>query len=298
MAVATVPGMRRLFPSARTRVPRPTATRTSTSTLVEMDHLEHGRECYGRRAWGDAYHALLLRRSGNPARRRRSRPPGDCRVSDRSRPRVSATSSNASIVSMSSPATGRAPRAVRSGLRSPSCFAERSVGRTPGRREASGSSRTTTASSAATWPLLSPSSNCARDTPMPRMRPQARPSRSESRFGDADLTAAARHAQGRALIQQGDVVAGLKRLDETMLAVVAGELFPIMTGVDVLQRDRHLPAGLCPGPRSRMDVRVFERVRATAGDGRVHRHLPGASCRDHAIAGGVAGRADRSLPCV
>jgi DNA-binding CsgD family transcriptional regulator/tetratricopeptide (TPR) repeat protein len=49
-------------------------------------------------------------------------------------------------------------------------------------------------------------------------------------FRDADLMAAARHAQGRALIQQGDVVAGLKCLDETMLAVVAGELGPIMTG--------------------------------------------------------------------
>ena len=48
---------------------------------------------------------------------------------------------------------------------------------------------------------------------------------------DADLTAAARHAQGRALIQQGDVVAGLKCLDETMLAVVEGELLPIMTGL-------------------------------------------------------------------
>jgi ATP/maltotriose-dependent transcriptional regulator MalT len=50
-------------------------------------------------------------------------------------------------------------------------------------------------------------------------------------FGDADLAAAARHAQGRALIQQGDVVAGLKCLDEAMLAVVAGELLPIMTGL-------------------------------------------------------------------
>lgn len=48
-------------------------------------------------------------------------------------------------------------------------------------------------------------------------------------FADPDLTAAARHAQGRALIQQGAVVAGLKRLDETMLAVVAGELSPVMT---------------------------------------------------------------------
>jgi DNA-binding CsgD family transcriptional regulator len=50
-------------------------------------------------------------------------------------------------------------------------------------------------------------------------------------FDDADLTAAARHAQGRALIDRGDVVAGLKRLDETMLAVVADELSPIMTGM-------------------------------------------------------------------
>jgi DNA-binding NarL/FixJ family response regulator len=46
---------------------------------------------------------------------------------------------------------------------------------------------------------------------------------------DADLTAAGLHAQGRALIQQGDVVAGLKRLDETMLAVVEGGLSPVMT---------------------------------------------------------------------
>lgn len=49
-------------------------------------------------------------------------------------------------------------------------------------------------------------------------------------FKDADLTAAARHAEGRALIQQGDIAAGLKRLDETMLAAVAGELSPTMTG--------------------------------------------------------------------
>ena len=66
---------------------------------------------------------------------------------------------------------------------------------------------------------------------MRRTRPQARPSTIGESFRDADLTAAARHAQGRALIQQGDVAAGLKRLDETMLAVVAGELSPIMTGV-------------------------------------------------------------------
>ncbi len=50
-------------------------------------------------------------------------------------------------------------------------------------------------------------------------------------FRDADLTAVARHIQGRALIQQGDVAAGLTYLDDAMLAVVAGELTPIMTGL-------------------------------------------------------------------
>src|SRR5581483_7315931 len=51
------------------------------------------------------------------------------------------------------------------------------------------------------------------------------------RFRDRDLTAAARHVQGRALIQQGQVPAGLRLLDEAMLAVVGGELSPIMTGL-------------------------------------------------------------------
>lgn len=48
---------------------------------------------------------------------------------------------------------------------------------------------------------------------------------------DPDLAAAARHVQGRALIQQGRVAAGLQCLDESMLAVVAGEVAPIMTGL-------------------------------------------------------------------
>ncbi len=48
---------------------------------------------------------------------------------------------------------------------------------------------------------------------------------------DADLTAAARHLQGRALIHRGLVRPGLTCLDETMLAVVSGELSAIMTGL-------------------------------------------------------------------
>jgi DNA-binding CsgD family transcriptional regulator len=50
-------------------------------------------------------------------------------------------------------------------------------------------------------------------------------------FGDVDLTAAARHVQGRALIHQGEILLGLGRLDEAMLSVVAGELSPLITGM-------------------------------------------------------------------
>ena len=52
-----------------------------------------------------------------------------------------------------------------------------------------------------------------------------------SRFGEADLVAIARHLQGRALIQQGQVENGLALLDEAMLAVTAGELSPLVTGL-------------------------------------------------------------------
>ena len=52
-----------------------------------------------------------------------------------------------------------------------------------------------------------------------------------NRFGDADLVACARHLQGRALIQQRQVQAGLALLDEVMVAVIGGELSPIVTGL-------------------------------------------------------------------
>jgi DNA-binding CsgD family transcriptional regulator len=51
------------------------------------------------------------------------------------------------------------------------------------------------------------------------------------RFGDADLVAAARHFQGLIRIKQGRVAEGLGLLDEAMVAVTAGEVSPVMTGV-------------------------------------------------------------------
>jgi hypothetical protein len=51
------------------------------------------------------------------------------------------------------------------------------------------------------------------------------------RFDEPDLIACARHLQGRALMQQGHVERGLALLDEAMVAVIAGELSPLMTGL-------------------------------------------------------------------
>jgi DNA-binding CsgD family transcriptional regulator len=50
-------------------------------------------------------------------------------------------------------------------------------------------------------------------------------------FKDADLGAVARHVHGRLLLMQGEILPGLRRLDETMLSVVGGELSPIVTGL-------------------------------------------------------------------
>jgi len=51
------------------------------------------------------------------------------------------------------------------------------------------------------------------------------------RFGDADLITLAIHVQGRARVKQGRIEEGLSLLDEAMVAVTAGELSPIATGI-------------------------------------------------------------------
>jgi DNA-binding CsgD family transcriptional regulator len=51
------------------------------------------------------------------------------------------------------------------------------------------------------------------------------------RFRDADLTALSRHAEGRAMLWQQQTAAGLARLDEVMVAVMAGEVGPLVTGI-------------------------------------------------------------------
>ena len=51
-----------------------------------------------------------------------------------------------------------------------------------------------------------------------------------ARVGDADLLTLALHFQGRALVSEGRVPAGLMLLDEAMVAVVAGEVWPPVAG--------------------------------------------------------------------
>jgi DNA-binding CsgD family transcriptional regulator len=50
------------------------------------------------------------------------------------------------------------------------------------------------------------------------------------RFGDRDLMSVACHGRGRALIRLGRISEGVARLDEAMVAVVAGEVSPLLAG--------------------------------------------------------------------
>ena len=50
------------------------------------------------------------------------------------------------------------------------------------------------------------------------------------RFGDRDLASLACHGRGRALIQLGQIAEGVALLDEAMVAVIAGDVTPMLAG--------------------------------------------------------------------
>ncbi len=194
-----------------------------------MDHLEHGRECYGRHAWGDAYHALLCADQATPL---------DVDDLDRLATAADLTGRDSEFQRILERLyrvhveSGDRARAARSAFWLSITFL---LGGESGRSNAW----------TARGQRLVQDHDCVErgylavavaEQQLREGQPDAAHATARQAFdigesfGDADLRAVARHAQGRALIQRGDIADGLKRLDETMLAVVAGELLPIVTG--------------------------------------------------------------------
>jgi ATP/maltotriose-dependent transcriptional regulator MalT len=90
-----------------------------------------------------------------------------------------------------------------------------------------------------------------------------------TRLGDRDLIAAARHVEGRALLEVGQVEEGFALLDEAMVEVTSGELSPLMTGlvycsvitccqrVQALGRAREWTAALGRWCRDQQQMMIF-----------------------------------------
>jgi DNA-binding CsgD family transcriptional regulator len=195
-----------------------------------MNDLENGRECYGRRAWGDAYHALLRADRASPL---------DVDDLDRLATAAYLTGRDLEFLHILERLhrvhveSGDRARAARCAFWLAWTFLSRGENGRSNAWTARGQrlvedrdcvERGYLAIAVAEQQLCEGLAEAACTT-------AGQAAAIAESFRDADLTAAARHAQGRALIQQGDVVAGLKCLDETMLAVVADELLPIMTGL-------------------------------------------------------------------
>ena len=166
------------------------------------------------------------------------------------------------------------------------------------RPRAAAARATATASSAATCRLLA-HAPARRD---PRSGSPAPPRRRDrQRFGDADLLALAVHEQGVCLVGRGRIVeAGLALLDEAMVAVTAGELSPIATGLIYCSVIEGCQQRARAAPRPGMDRRDDALVRAAARPRDVHRPLPRPPRRDHAgarrLGRGARGGAARGEP--
>ena len=111
------------------------------------------------------------------------------------------------------------------------------------------------------------------------------------RHGDADLLALALMDQGQYLMRLGRVDGGLRFLDEAMVAVTTGELSPIVTGLVYCSVIDGCHEASRAAPGAGVDGRPDALVRGAARHGLVHRHLPGAPRRDHAVARILGGRA-------
>jgi ATP/maltotriose-dependent transcriptional regulator MalT len=195
-----------------------------------MNHVQDGRECYGRRAWGDAYRALLCADQATPLEADdlerlatvafvTGRDGEFQRIQERlhrmhtdagERGRAARCTFWLALTSLFYGEIGHANAWVARGqrlIKDEACVEQGYLLLPVAEQQLNGGQYDAAHATASRTVAIG---EC---------------------FGDADLVAAARHVQGRALIQQGDALAGLKQLDEAMLAVVAGDLSPIVTGL-------------------------------------------------------------------
>ena len=258
-------------------------------SMIEVE-LQQGREAYHRRAWTDA-HAILSRiDQETPARRRRPRAPGDVGYLTNRDDDCLAALERCHHAYRRSGGARAAPSARRSGSASASPARARSGPRPAGSPAASGSWRARpTASNAATCCCRRSSNSSPRATGTTPSTTATAAAAIGERFQDADLVACALHLQGRALIRKGEVEAGLTLLDEAMVAVVADELSPLMTGLIYCSVILACQEVYRPRPRTAVDLRARPVVRCAAADRRLHRLLPGAPRRDPAARRRLAG---------
>ena len=110
-----------------------------------------------------------------------------------------------------------------------------------------------------------------------------------AQFKDPDLTALARHGEGRALLRMEKTVDGFAMLDEVMVAVTCGEIAPMVAGVVDLQRHRGLSRNVRPASRAGMDDGTRRMVCSAPGHGAFPRAVPRSPIRADATARRMAG---------
>jgi DNA-binding CsgD family transcriptional regulator len=208
-----------------------TATR-GVSVTPATDHLQLGRAFYARRAWADAFEALTLAHGATPLE-----------IDDLERLAMSAfligreTEYVAALdrVHHACLDSGLGPRAAQSAFWIGLCHLFRGeFGPASGwfgraRRTLDDHGGDCAEQGYLLLPLVE-QQLAARDADQ-AMELAARAAAIGDRFADADLVACARHLQGRALLLQDRIEQGLALLDEAMVAVVADELSPRMTGL-------------------------------------------------------------------
>ena len=197
-----------------------------------LDKLEHGREAYQRRAWADAYESLCLADQTTPLE-----------IGDLERLAISAYLIGRDDEHLSALErahhvyldAGEVARAVRCafwlGL---NLLFRAEMGQATGwfaraRRLLEGSELDCVEQGY----LLLPDAEQHLQIGNFQLAQSAAAKATEigERFRDLDLVACARHVQGRTLMLQRQMQKGLALLDEAMVAVTAGELSPIMTGL-------------------------------------------------------------------